>query len=95
MRRKIPAGYTRGTPTRFASDNGARATLELRLEAHMKTTLPSHETWLARLTDHSQEERYHSGTARQCIAVARSFLAFLERRRTALADAHRKPSNAT
>jgi len=53
----------------------------------MKKPLPSHETWLARLTDHLQEERYHPGTARRSIAVARSFLAFLERLRIAIADA--------
>ena len=49
--------------------------------------LSSHETWLSRLRDHLREERYHPGNARQCIAVARNFLVFLEKRRTAIADA--------
>jgi integrase/recombinase XerD len=49
--------------------------------------LSSHETWLSRLRDHLREERYHPGNTRQCIAVARSFLVFLEKQRTAIADA--------
>ena len=53
----------------------------------MRNSLSSHETWLSRLRDHLREERYHPGNARQCIAVARNFLEFLEIRRTAIADA--------
>jgi len=53
----------------------------------MRNSLSSHETWLSRLKDHLREERYHAGNARQCVAVARNFLVFLEMRRTAIADA--------
>jgi site-specific recombinase XerD len=53
----------------------------------MKNPLSSHEMWLSRLKDHLHEERYHPGNARQCIAAARNFLAFLEKQRTAIADA--------
>jgi integrase/recombinase XerD len=53
----------------------------------MTKPLSSHEEWLSRLRDLLREERYHPGYARRGIAVARNFLAFLEKRRTAITDA--------
>ncbi len=38
----------------------------------------SHARWLSRLNEHLENERYASGTARHCVAVARVFLAFLQ-----------------
>ena len=53
----------------------------------MTKPLSSHEKWLLRLRDRLREERYHPGNARQCVAVARNFLVFLELRRTVIGDA--------
>lgn len=41
----------------------------------------SHETWLSKLRDRLRDERYALGGARRCIAEARSFMAYLEKRR--------------
>ena len=40
----------------------------------------SHETWLSKLKDHLRDERYAARGARRCIAEARSFMAYLEKR---------------
>jgi hypothetical protein len=40
----------------------------------------SHETWLAKLSDHLDKERYAAATARWCVAVARQFLRSLDKR---------------
>lgn len=39
----------------------------------------SHTRWLPRLNDHLKNERYASGTAIHCVAIAREFLVFLEK----------------
>lgn len=44
----------------------------------MSERLSSHEMWLSKLRDHLAEERYAAGTSRQCLAVARHFLRFLD-----------------
>jgi integrase/recombinase XerD len=53
----------------------------------MSDLLSSHEEWLAALKGHLLEERYHAGNARQCMAAARNFLAFLHKEHTTIADA--------
>ena len=53
----------------------------------MSDPLSSHEEWLAALKGHLLEERYHAGNARQCMAAARNFLAFLHKEHTTIADA--------
>lgn len=53
----------------------------------MSDPLSSHEEWLSVLRRHLHEERYHPGNARQCMAAARNFLAFLHKQQTAIADA--------
>jgi site-specific recombinase XerD len=47
---------------------------------------PANQHWLSLLRDHLREERYHPCTARRCIAVARSFLAFFHRRHISLIE---------
>jgi len=47
---------------------------------------PGHEKWLSLLKDHLHEERYHPCNARRCLAVARSFLAFLQKRQITLTE---------
>jgi integrase/recombinase XerD len=44
----------------------------------MSDRLSSHEMWLSKLRDNLAEERYAAGTSRQCLAVARHFLRFLD-----------------
>jgi integrase/recombinase XerD len=39
----------------------------------------SHETWLSKLSNHLEEERYAVGTARRCVDVTRHFLAYLNK----------------
>lgn len=53
----------------------------------MSDPLSSHEEWLSALKGHLLEERYHAGNARQCMAAARNFLAFLHKEHTTIADA--------
>jgi integrase/recombinase XerD len=53
----------------------------------MSDPLSSHEEWLSILKKHLHEERYHPGNARQYMATARNFLAFLHKQQTAIADA--------
>ena len=53
----------------------------------MSDPLSSHEEWLSALKKHLLAERYHTGNARQCMATARNFLAFLHKEHTAIADA--------
>ena len=38
----------------------------------------NHETWISKLKDHLEQERYASKTVSRCMAVARHFLASLE-----------------
>jgi integrase/recombinase XerD len=47
----------------------------------------SHETWLSKLRDHLQKERYAVGTACRCIAVARHFLHCLDKQQVEVAAA--------
>src|ERR1700733_5603841 len=69
---------------RSACHNGRHATLRSRQEAHMSHPISSHEAWLSTLEDHLHKERYASKTARHCVAVAREFLAFLDRQQISL-----------
>ena len=39
----------------------------------------NHETWISKLKDHLEQERYASKTVSRCMAVARHFLASLEK----------------
>jgi hypothetical protein len=38
----------------------------------------SHESWLSKLSGHLERERYATATVRQCMGVARHFLALSE-----------------
>ena len=44
----------------------------------------SHETWLSKLRNHLEEERYATKTVRRCVVVAQDFLASLKRQHVEL-----------
>lgn len=46
----------------------------------------SHVQWLSHLNDHLKNERYASGTATHCLAIARAFLIFLEKQHLKLSS---------
>lgn len=50
----------------------------------MPDPLSSHEAWLSSLEDYLKKERYRTKTARHCVAVARDFLAFLDKQHIAV-----------
>src|SRR5690349_1649757 len=47
----------------------------------------SHEVWLSKLRGHLTEERYAARTSRQCIAVARHFLRYLDKEKVDVSTA--------
>jgi integrase/recombinase XerD len=66
-------------------------TLERHLEVHMSDLSFNNDEWLAKLNSHLDAERYGVGTVSQYIAVARQFLADLNRQRVAITAA--QPEN--
>lgn len=57
----------------------------------MSDQYSGHETWLSRLRDHLDKERYCAGTARRCVAVARHFLVYLDQQHVEVGAA--QPAN--
>jgi hypothetical protein len=43
----------------------------------------SHESWLSKLRDHLEKERYATATVGQCMGVARHFLGYLKKQHKA------------
>jgi integrase/recombinase XerD len=57
----------------------------------MSDQCSGHETWLSKLSDHLDKERYAAATARRCVAVARHFLRCLDKQHVEVRAA--KPAN--
>jgi integrase/recombinase XerD len=51
----------------------------------------SHETWLSKLCNHLEKERYTAGTARRCANVTRYFLTYLSKQRVEVCET--QPAN--